>query len=497
MDSAFRTLELAPPGETIPLLAALLWDGSPSSGRLHKFFLKMAERLPGSSWPQVEESVRRQLSYLPDAWNSSPHWLGPGTPALVLIGLCHPSGHVREKAVRLSSGLDTSLEASLLLIRVNDWVAPVRDAAVARMTTILESLDPVRKITLLPLLSRLRECGRHGQHRLLAGWMKGVASNFDEASWLAAWHGSTGRDRRSYLDALRISGQPPGGEIRQALIESNDRRALNWLIREVTPTLHKDEREKLILAVRKSRAVVVRREWLNHCIGSLPPAEVDSILKEAMLDRSRGIRQFARFQLATLSPVDFTAFYQNALSNPATEAAALCGLSEVDPAEAHKEAIARLESGVPAVLKAALESLAPESLGDFMDVLIDRAGSRMPGVPKAARKRLTEIRRLLGTDLVARPEIWDRANDSTRTFFIRKAPYFQKWDGLEFLLIRAAQDGSRNDLLPALMMWRARERGAFSKLPPARREKLLAILDRAELPSPDKESLRFIITHAE
>ncbi|RYD46824.1 MAG: hypothetical protein EOP85_06660 [Verrucomicrobiaceae bacterium] len=103
----------------------------------------------------------------------------------------------------------------------------------------------------------------------------------------------------------------------------------------------------------------------------------------------------------------------------------------------------------------------------------------------------------MGIDLISRPEIWNRANDSTRTFLIRKAPYFQKWDGLEFLLIRAAENGSRNDLLPALEIWRNKERLAFAKLSPARKEVLLATLDLTGLPPAEKEEIRFTISHAE
>lgn len=61
-------------------------------------------------------------------------------PGLYLLALHAADGHLRERAVRVAPMNDTAARAALLL-RCNDWVAPVREAAFARLETELPQLD--------------------------------------------------------------------------------------------------------------------------------------------------------------------------------------------------------------------------------------------------------------------------------------------------------------------------------------------------------------------
>ena len=68
-------------------------------------------------------------------------------PGLYLLALHAADGHLRERAVRVAPINDTAALTALLL-RCNDWVAPVREAAFARLKTELPKLD---QSTLEPL----------------------------------------------------------------------------------------------------------------------------------------------------------------------------------------------------------------------------------------------------------------------------------------------------------------------------------------------------------
>ena len=487
-----------PPETVIPNLARIIWNANDQlAQKLHPLFMAMSANLPVPMWPLIDDKIRHQLEYS----ITSPRGIGgdplPETESMILIALCHSSGRLREKAIQISEQVRPTLAVPLLLIRVNDWVQPVRNAAASKLTKPLQSLSSEEKLALLPVLLRLRECGRHSRHDMLDSWLGILTTPFDEKAWLAAWQAASGKNRRGYLEVLKTSGHLPSATTRQELLGSNNRLALFWYIREVLPKLDTSGRNDAHFVIRKSRVAAARRVWLSHCLETHSSLEVEQLLREALLDRNRSIRQFARFHLTRISLIDITAFYREALSQAETEATALVALAEVAPEEAHREAVSRLGSHSPALLKAALTSLSSESLGQYLQFLMDSIESALPGVSKIARKRLFEIRRIVGTELVAKPDWWDQFQHSTKLHMIHMAPHFQKWDCLEFLLAHLHEGPLFEDAVAALRIWKGKGNRSFSRLAPARRQKLLSAIESGKLPSGYLEHLRFLVANSE
>ena len=497
---AWECLASAAPETVIPRLANfILISNEKTRRKLHPLFMDMALRLPVSLWPKTDERIRSNYY---NYYGDSPPDLAfvegqPASESILITGLCHFSGHLREKAVRNVEKLPSLLASALLLVRINDWVLPVRIAAAEKLVELLERLTPQEKLSLVPVLLRLRECARHRLHDHLDAWLKILATPFDESSWLTAWQTARGGDRKSYLNLLKSSGHLPSQNALEQLLRSNDRLVLFWLIREVVPKLELHKREEVLLSIRKSRVVAVKREWLSHCLENRPHREMENILTEALLDPSRGLRQFARFHLGRISNIHLSNFYQESLSHPATEAIALEALAEVSPEVAHREALTRLNSKLPVILKAALGSLSSASLDQHLDFLIQTVGSEMPGVSKVARKRLFEIRRMVGAELIAQPELWNNLPVTTQFHLVRMVPQFQKWDSLEFLLARLGEGSFIDEVGAALMTWCRNADRVFSKLGSTRKAKLLTYLESAGLAAELAENLRFCIARAD
>lgn len=76
-------------------------------------------------------------------------------PTLVYLLACHPSGQVREAAVQLLGGLRTPLATGLLLVRLNDWAAPVRHRARQALSDPLSAPDSRLLLHHFALVSRL------------------------------------------------------------------------------------------------------------------------------------------------------------------------------------------------------------------------------------------------------------------------------------------------------------------------------------------------------
>jgi hypothetical protein len=82
--------------------------------------------------------------------------------ATSLVGLAsfHLNGHVREAAVAELASQRTGKELPFLLIRLNDWVPQVREAAASAVQARIKSAYAVHLLANISLVFRLRVCGR-------------------------------------------------------------------------------------------------------------------------------------------------------------------------------------------------------------------------------------------------------------------------------------------------------------------------------------------------
>ncbi|MCW1883972.1 hypothetical protein OKA04_04480 [Luteolibacter flavescens] len=493
LERAVALLSAADPAEAIPKIAPIVWAYSATLGEaLSRLILSLAGRLPSGAWPRVDEWMRLTLGGYWEAVDLPSR----ADPGVVLVALCHPSGRVREKAIHLHGLLPPAIAASLLLVRINDWVGQVRYSSELKLDPLLRSLDPQQKMELVPLVHRLRGCGRHDKAMALDGWLRSLTMPFHEEAWLAAWHRSDTRGRHVYLTVLKSSGIPPSRAIRDALLKSNDRMALLWYLKGILPTLEGADREEATEAMSRSRAVPLRRAWIDHLLEGNPQRAIP-LLMDMLIDRSRSLRHHARYHLGKLAPLDFAAHYTALLDWPELEEAALCGLAEVSPADAHRKALPLLSSSNPRVRKVAVESLEKDLLADHLPALLELSVDPEPGPSKAARGRLLEIAYEVGAHLLSTPDTTAGFPAALQIQLIRIAPFFSKWQGLEYLLRQRIDGAARREVTAALRHWMQREGQSYVNLKADRRVTLLKLTDQADLGLEVAKEIRFILERAE
>jgi len=491
VEAAVEVLAHGDPEQVLPLAAELLdRDVDGACFRLNSLVLALAESLPIGAWPRMDEAIRNAL------------FSGRVKPVLRyhaaedLLALCDPSGHTRADAIQKRGTLPALLRASLLFVRLNDWAPQVRDLAERNLPLTIRELGASDRMKLVPLLERLRNCGRHTFRGIQAmeAWRAGLVGSLDEEAWLSCWHTATGRERGLYLRILKGERSVPGPRVRRALLESSDRMALLWFIRSILPSLPPTERDVATAWFETSKSVPVRREWLTHLIEVDPGAAVPQ-LAGLLLNPSRSLRQFARFYLERFAPMDFAAHYRAAFENPARAVVALQGLCETSSTEGHALALRCLDAADLALKKTALLCLPEESLFGLVDRLLVDADEPWPGIAKAARKRLGDVGQALGAHLVSEPSQWTGFSDNLRGFLLVLCPSFSKWDGLELLL----KHGGLLDvhLLSALVSkWLYRENRAFIRLSPGRRQTLLELSGASWLPEAQRVRFAFILREA-
>lgn len=451
-------------------------------------FLKLALRLPLTAWPKLDEDLRQ--------YRVLPRTVAPSNDAAgIITAACHPSGFIREKAIHLFPRIPTLIGSCLLLIRVNDWVASIRSLAKKSLPHSLDLLNPSERMRMVPLVQRLHECGRHGEAEAIGQWMAILSESFDEQSWLDSWQRCAARDRRIYISLLQNQNAIPGPDVRAALLRSHDRFALVWYIQRILPHLESNETHAATLIISTVRAVHVRREWIS-ALAKTAPAQAHQSLMEPLTDTSRSLRSFARFRLTELAPMDFVAHYRRSLMDPYHEVGALAGLAELAPDAANGEALARLQSGIPSVRKAAVLALNKDSLGEQLGWLIKEAGSPLPGIAKAARKRLLQIPSIVGHHLLSEFGHFISSSLPLQIFFVHAAPSFGKWIALEFLLRCTESPLLADATKTSFKVWSSGFNRSFVNITDNKRFELTDLVRTSVLDEPLRDYLRFILKNA-
>ena len=88
-------------------------------------------------------------------------------PVLLQLAMCHPSGHVREAAIRRSATCADGSEIPFLLLRTNDWVLPVRGLAQSALRARLGAHHLPDLVAALPVLDEMSRWGRLGDTALI------------------------------------------------------------------------------------------------------------------------------------------------------------------------------------------------------------------------------------------------------------------------------------------------------------------------------------------
>jgi hypothetical protein len=331
---------------------------------------------------------------------------GGGAHTASVLGLAsfHPSGYVRELAVRALAGLTGGAELPYLLIRLNDWVGVVQEAAGAAVRARLTRDYAPRLVRSLWLLARL-ERGARTEHKALVEEARRLLSSLE---WRPALHDaldSTDRWLRRMCCELLMGTPGPDmpGVIRRAVWDEDTVIRVRAAER-AEAVLSVDEMLGLLPVLRRDPFMPVRREALRLWV-RYRPQDADAELRRVLFDRHATIREVARYHLRRRGFEGFGELYRSVLGSrgdgPKVRAA-LYGLSEVgdrDDLDLVEQFLAHRSPGIRKAAVVALGRLAPDAPASlFLGAMEDPSA----GVSKAARHALAIRRGGVGAE-----ELWD------------------------------------------------------------------------------------------
>lgn len=364
--------------------------------------------------------------------------------AASLFGLAslHNDGYVREAAVNSLATLDDGQELPFLLIRLNDWVAPVRDVAAQAVNSRLRPDYAAHFLRNLRLVLRLQACGR--TNRALVDSVCELLREPECRDVLQAGMKAGDRAlRRASFQLAAGAEQSVRALIVKAALTDTDSVARAWAVRRFLPEVSADELASVAMPMLSDRFMPVRRDAL-WALATKRPDLATEPLRRALLDRHVGMREVAGHFLSADSRLDVRRFYLDALraGDPGGLETAIRGLGETGRAEDAALVVPFLESPKSRLRRAAVYAVWKLNPERFDAALTKLLADQMPGVSREALKALTPRARHQSLE-----ELWRLFTVDQRVFVRRNALtlilHFGKWQRLPPILLACADNDAR------------------------------------------------------
>ena len=355
----------------------------------------------------------------------------------------HPSGYVREAAVGQLGAIHDGTELPFLVLRLNDWVEPVRDRAAVAVRDRLRPEYCRAIVRCLPLVRRLARQSRCNHDELIAAIEALLLDDSCRHVLKEAVQSNDRETRRYALDLVLRLDDREGNRVSLEVLRSDDTVIRLHAARSLARHVDRAELQTVLPRLLHDRFMPVRREALNATIERLPERAQDT-LREALFDPHRSIREFARYHLGARGVLEFTQIYRQALvgANPKAVPAIILGLAETGSAADAATLRAYLQDPDPRTRAAAIYGVArldgDSHIRELLTALVDRSAR----VSRMARDMLRERVYLL------RPRVLEEAlgTPGATPHVIRNTlelvALLNWWDSIPVLLRAAASENA-------------------------------------------------------
>ncbi|MBI5757050.1 MAG: HEAT repeat domain-containing protein [Planctomycetales bacterium] len=448
----------------------------------------------GLSQPDLvlaENSIRSTCCWSQDGgwWNLTPIALRKlagltNSPAVWGMASFHHSGYVREAAVRLLGTVRDGRELPFLLLRLNDWVVPVREAAKLLVCERLQSGDIAPFHKNIFLVVRLDDCKRTEHTEIVSGVVRNLveAGNQQQLRNLIENQDRTVR-RRMFRLACRVAG-PHVAWLVECGLRSFDPSIRVTAVKQAETAFEGENLFELLDRLRKDRYMPVRRHalWLatKHFLDV-----AGTWLNEALFDRSYSIRELSQFYLRKMGHTDPAVVYRAVVNSNQRLRLAIAGLGETgtESDTALLEPYSR--SSVVQLRRAALIALArlrgEQSIDLLLQSLADDNRKLTHDIkralnPMAAHLPLESLRQMLDHD----------HRQHVRLAVVQLLDSMGAWSGLSGL-IRAATDKDEKVAAAARVQIESRYLRLYTRPSNVERERIedaLGKIGQAELMNP-------------
>jgi len=400
-----------------------------------------------------------------------------------LLGLAsfHSGGYVREAAIKSLMTQESGNELPFLLIRLNDWVTPVREAAAKAVDAKMHAEYAHHFMRCLQLVLRLGKCGR--ANRGLVENVCGLLRRAECRDILQAGMKSNDRAlRRASFQLAADAEQSARAVIIRAALLDADPVARAWAVRRFLPEITAEDLPSVAAPMLVDRFMPVRRDALWALATKCPDFAAEP-LRRALLDSHVGMREVARHFLMVAGCFDARRFYLEALEHNKgrTGVAAIRGLGETGRPEDAAAVSENFNSAEPRFRRAATYAVGKLDGKHFIGPLLLMLADESPSVSREALRAL-----LPNAHEPTLEAYWKLFANDKRVFVQRNVLVlmlrFGKWEKLPPLLLACSNEDARLSGFAqnALRAWFRNYNHSFAEPTRIDREKIQVALQSTE-----------------
>ena len=389
-----------------------------------------------------------------------------GHRSVQLLGLAsfHQNGYVREAAIERLSLIGTGAELPFLILRLNDWVSNVRDAAYKAIHSRVKPEYCRKLIENLALLKRVEQAGRIDHKEIIEAINELLQGDKCHALLLESLRSADRFIRRACFRLALDSTISDSQQLLKLALDNDDTVIRRWGAQQVSAVFDEATFGHFLDRMRQDRFTPVRREALRIAVKRNSPHLVEE-LHTALLDPNKSMREEALYHLRRIAPMDVAAFYRQHLhrAEEPTLYAVISGLGETGSVEDDRLILPYASHPASKIRRAAIKALAelrPEAhLDIFMSALTDE-------VPNVSRQSLKALSRK--TSSVSAALVWELFSSTPRVHVKRHAlsliGKLAKWESIAYLVRALCETDQTVVMLSrfAIRRWSIRFNRSFS-----------------------------------
>ncbi|HOQ38170.1 MAG TPA: hypothetical protein PLR73_10745 [Acetivibrio sp.] len=354
---------------------------------------------------------------------------------LLGIASLNYSGYIREKALKLVAGLSDPRMVPYILLRLNDWVLPVRNLAadILKNTLVSENIDTfIENFCLIDKLHNVSRVDLKGVRNGIVEYLKN--DNVIDKIKTRLRHENV--KKRLFCYSLLEDKIAEDIDIINSALKDKSFEIRMWLVNAIKK-LDENSRDDIIEKLLQDKSAKVRTAVLRN-YEDIVLLKFRERLLNLLSDDNASVREDARFICKKHSIIkDFPEFYrQQILINPVP--GALVGLGETGDRNDYDLACKFFTHGDSKVKIPAMISMWYLSKDDAVKYVIDSLESDIPKIRKTAKKLLKKSK--MPQILFEMRNRLEGDNTEIKLFALEVICNYRGWHALEGILFAIAND---------------------------------------------------------
>lgn len=441
-------------------------------------FTKLERALRARS-PYSDENVYQWYQLYPAKMDLLERF-GDASVSLLAVASFHPNGYVREEAVKQLSLLPTDAVVPFLILRLNDWVYEVRDAAVKAIYSRLRPEYTEAFIAGFSLVSRLEQARRADHREMLARVNQLLLSDECRADLLASLKSE---DRAARRTSFKLALTLNGADLKQVAelgMADEDTAIRSWTAQRIASAFDGPTLESFLARMKDDRFMPMRRAALRTIVKLNSPHVIEE-LRIALLDPHASMREEARYHWTRTQATDVADFYRQQLvdANGPVLYSAISGLGETGRVPDDQVLVPYTSHESSKIRRAALKALAALRPEAHVEIFMKALADELRSTSREALKAL--VRK---TSLLNAARVWEVFASSNHVHVKRNAlallEKFSKWESIGYLLSALCESDeeliSRNRI--AISSWLGEFNRSFSSPAPEQIKRFKDALER-------------------